>query len=112
MLKGMKTGIVCLVLAMVLVAPATFAQGWSDTYSPATGISEVLKNVYQGIQNALADAWTATFGASEGDEAEAEPTDEVSDPTLTLTSDPPPPPANNGDGDDDGNGAGGMDPFG
>lgn len=108
MLKGMKIGIVCIVLASVLVAPATYAQGWSDTFSPLGAATQVLKNLYQGLQDAVSAAWTATF-----DSADAPAVQDPLDPTPTLTSEPPPPPApaNNGD-DDDGNHGGGMDPLG
>lgn len=110
MFKGMKTAFVCIILSFALMAPATYAQGWADTYSPLGSWTQVLKNLYEGVQNAVLGAWDAAFEKSE---SEAEDDTNLSDPTATFTSEPPPPPpADNDDDDDGGNFGGGQDPLG
>ena len=110
MYKGMKSGFLCALLVLALVAPSAQAQGMPEGFSPFDVISEFFNGVAESLQEGLSEVFEIAFLRSEEDDEEEE---ELPEGPTSFTSDPPPipPGAENGDGDDGNTGPGG-DPFG
>ena len=105
MFKGMKNGLVCALLAMVLVAPFAHAGTWDEHSSPFISVTQLLSDMYQSLQEGLSNVWIVVF---ENDEVPAPVPADVG-PEESFLDDPVVPETED---DDDGNFGPGQDPLG